>query len=572
MRLMLGLFRWLVGALLRPFSALMTRVKRRRTRGAPRWLLLPLEGRLSDLPPPSAPYFGVIRREKPLILIEIDEVLEAASRDPDIAGVICRLGELDAGWAGLWELREALRRFQSSGKQVKFYFDQASSRGYWLASCADEVLAAPQGTLNLLGLRAEVTFFRRLFDLAGVVPDFLRVGRYKSFAETFTEDEMTPAMNESLSAVLDDLSLLLVEGIASGRGLPGARVRELIDQGPFTTGEAVGQGLIDAVCYPDELKERLEVGEQKPVFLSFGRYARRLFRQKWLNAPLRSRPQLAVVSAEGSIVDRAQGGLRRGGESIECRAYVRLLNALREDPQVKGVVLRINSPGGSALASDLLWRAVSRLQKEKPVVVSMGDTAASGGFYMAAPAGRIFATPGTLTGSIGVVGGKFSIGPLYERLGIHKQAIERGRHSGIHASDRPFSETERVRLQQAMDSHYRAFVDKVAEGRSLEPEQADAAAHGRVWSGRLGREIGLVDTLGGLREAIEALRAEVKAPRGLETVLLAPRAGFGLSQLWASAVMPAGLKELVLLVEKWSALAGSRGEMLTLLPYEIDIR
>ncbi len=413
-----------------------------------------------------------------------------------------RLGRLEVGWAKLAELREAIRQIQAAGKPVVVYFTAAPGDGtYYLASAADWLVCPPVSLVGLDGLRSEATFYTSAMEKLGVEAEFERVGKYKSAVEPFTRTSLSEPAKQAREAVLDDIFAELVEKIADGRQLAEDRVREIIDGGPYVSSEAREAGLIDQIAYEDELSSIVNehIGRRlRHVGLSS------LLRRKYRRYTWGPAPEVAIVFAEGTMasgVDRRDFVL---GEVLGDRTTVAAIRRARNDRDVKAIVLRIDSPGGSGIASDIIWREVKRTVGVKPIVVSMSDVAASGGYYIACPADSIFASAATITGSIGVYYGKVSLAGLYEKTGIDKEVLTRGKNAGMYSANRPFTENERAILRRQVGMFYDNFIKIVAEGRGKTPEEIDRVARGRVWTGKAAYERGLVDKLGGLPDAIRA--------------------------------------------------------------------
>jgi protease-4 len=462
-------------------------------------LTLRIAAPLAELPSPLR------GRGEPGSLIETLVLLDAAARDPRVAGVLVHLGSAQSGWSGVASLRRALASLRERGKPVAVYAEALDAHGLLLASAADRIWLPETGSLHLIGLRAESLYLRELLARAGVRVDVVRIGDHKAAAETLTRDAMSSEQREQLEAYVDDVFGLLVDGIAAGRGLSPEAVRAAIDHGPFGAAAAREAGLVDACLYPDELDAALASllpapadGPRQAVKVEARAYT--AVRPPGSLALGPSPLSLAYVVAEGAV---ARGDAPRG---IGSEAYASTLEALRRSPDVRGVALRIESPGGDALASDLLWRSVERLAREKPVVATLGEVAASGGYYLACGADAIFAEAGTLTGSIGVVGGKLDVGELYRRLGVARDGVTRGARAGMLSEARPFSADERSALRDSMAALYATFVDRVARGRRLAHDTVMQLGGGRIYSGRRAAELGLVDTLGGPLEALAELR------------------------------------------------------------------
>jgi protease-4 len=450
--------------------------------------------------------------------------LDAARRDPAVRGVALRIVDADFGLAKAAELRRQLEATAAAGKFVACYLDTAGegSNGtleYYVASACQHLSLAPAGELNLLGLWSDAVFLRGSLEKLRVEPDFLTSGRFKSAGEPFTERAHSPAAREAIDAVLDDYFAGIVGGIAASRELDAGEVRALVERAPLPADDALASRLVDALEFPDQFEARLEElagGEIEQVDLA-----------AWSRRHLRagSGPRIAVLFARGTIVRGGNGFDPWSGETfIGSDGLGDQLRRLAEDDGVAAVVVRIDSPGGSALASDLILRRMELLAARKPVIVSMSDVAASGGYYIAARATRIVAEPGTLTGSIGVVTGKLATGRFQEELlGATHDVLARGGRAGLYSTLRPWSEEERAVLERRVDDIYRRFVGHVAAGRELAPERVHEIAQGRIWTGEDALALGLVDELGGLDAAVAAARAEAGLDAGAGTIELHPK-------------------------------------------------
>jgi protease-4 len=434
--------------------------------------------------------------------------LRQARESKKVDKVVLRIGRLQTGWAQLTELRGAVLITRQQGKRVIAHLDDAGNGEYYLASAADEVVMSESGSLWLVGVSAQALFLRGLLDKIGIEAEFLHEGKYKGAADALTRKSMSPAMKEALGSILDNTYASLVRGVAQGRNLLAAKVSRLIDQAPLGAERLKAEGLIDRIANHEPDTRRLAAGGS--INWSFGkkhkdqgalRSLMELFKPKALTRPPSS-PHLALVYAEGAIV---YGPRRRGlavSPHVASHHLVTVLDKLRARDNVKAVVLRINSPGGSALASDLIWHAVKRLAAVKPVVISMGDVAASGGYYIASPATRIYAQPVTLTGSIGVVGGKFNLVGLMQKIGVTSETLTRGDRADIFNLTRRWKPAERQVIQRYMHRTYKQFIARVAKGRKLTPAQVEKVAQGRIWSGQAALGHKLVDRLGGLADAV----------------------------------------------------------------------
>jgi protease-4 len=361
------------------------------------------------------------------------------------------------------------------------------------------------------GLRAEMMYFKKTLDKIGVNVEIEHAGKYKDFGDMFTRSDMSPETREVMTSVVDDLYDNLVGGIAAGRKKTPEEVRAIIDQGPFTAPQALKAGLVDELRFEDqmwgELKDRIKA---EPSRVSMDKYSRVTAE----SLGLQGKSRIAVVVGEGDIVRGSPGDDGAGETTLTSNGFNKLLRRVENDSLVKGVVVRIDSPGGEVTASDEIWRQMNLLSKKKPLVISMSDAAASGGYYMAMTGDPIVAYPATFTGSIGVVFGKPNIRGLYDKLGINKEAIQRGKNAGIDSDYTPLTLEQRAKLREGIDESYRDFVTKVADARHRKFDQIEPLAQGRVWLGSQAKPRDLVDEIGGLDKAIEMVKQKARIPAG----------------------------------------------------------
>ncbi len=468
-------------------------------------------------------------------LATIVERLDKAADDRKISGVILHIDEATIGRGKLNDIRQAIGRVRAADKKVFAWIDEGGSAEYQIATACDQIFMPESATLMLTGLRAEISFYKNLFDKAGLQADMLRVGAFKSAAEPYTRTEMSPEFRQEMEEIIGDFYEQMITMIAESRKLDAKAVEAAIDAGPLSAPEAQQLGLIDQVAYEDQLIKAVE--EQHPdadVKLS-KKYGKKkveldfsLFGfQQTMNLlmgiePKRHsrKPKIAVIYATGAIKSgRSEQGLF-GGQSLGSETLIKAIREVREDETVKGVVLRVDSPGGSALASDLMWRELELL--EVPFFVSMGDTAASGGYYISMGADRIFAEPGTLTGSIGVVGGKIAVGGLFDKVGVTTSVISRGKNSGVFSINEGFTDSEREAMVKLLNTVYEQFTGKAAKGRGMKLERLKELAGGRVYTGSQALKVGLVDELGTLSDTIAAVKVKAgyKADEKLELKVL----------------------------------------------------
>jgi len=440
--------------------------------------------------------------------------LHEAADDRHVVGLIARVGGMWP-WGTMQELRRGLQTFAASGKPTLAWvetFGELGSRGmsaYVLATAFGELWLQPGGEIGLLGVGIETTFVRGTLDRLGIEPQFEQRYEYKNAADVLMRKEFTAAHREALERLAESVFSDAVETIADARGLTHDQVRELVNSGPRTASEAQAAGLVDRLGYRDQAYEAMRARTGgKPELL----FADRWRPHRKLAPPPHRRGHVALVDVRGAI---ATGRTRRGpmGRQAGSDTLSAQLRAARDNDRARAVVMRVESPGGSAVASEVIWREVWRLREaDKPVIVSMGDVAASGGYYIACPAEVIVALPATLTGSIGVLGGKLVVDSLLERLGVSTGTVQQGAHALMYSARRSFSEDERARFAATVDAIYHDFVGKVAEGRQRPVADIEAVAKGRVWTGRDALEAGLVDELGGLRDAVRIARERANLP------------------------------------------------------------
>ncbi|MCY3742224.1 MAG: signal peptide peptidase SppA [Candidatus Poribacteria bacterium] len=451
--------------------------------------------------------------------------LDALQTDDDLAGIIFKIEGVSVGWAVLQEIRTKLNEFHETGKETIGYLESGGNAEYLLAATMDRIVLMPTGSLNLTGLRAEILFYKGLLDKLDIEADMLAMGKYKSGVEPYMRDGMSDEFRESMTALLDDLYTQFLNHIAENRdGITEASVANLINSGPFTAEEAEEKKLVDALQYYDELVASLKAAspdedvqvakpgyERKRKVPDMNSFAGLMQLFSILNPPQRaqaaSENQIALIYASGPILPDIDSPFI-SMSAITPKELKKAFEKARTDDSVRAVVLRIDSPGGSALASDLIWRAVMLTQREKPVVVSMGNVAASGGYYIAMAAGTIIAHPSTLTGSIGVFGGKLNLKGLYNKAGLTKEIIAHGQNATLYSDYGGFTPTERERVEKMMKTVYEDFVNKAATGRNKSFDEIDEIAQGRVWTGKQAKEIGLVDEIGGLDTALSIAKKQ----------------------------------------------------------------
>jgi protease IV len=467
--------------------------------------------------------------------------LAKARKDPNVKAVYLEIDGVGIGWAKLDELTQAIQAVRNSGKKVFAYVESGEPKDYLLALACDEVCLPESGWLMLTGLRAEVTFYKDLFDKLGVQADMLWMGDFKSAVEPYTRNGMSESAKKQLKLVLDDrFDHGIVERVVKSRPkaqLTAAQVEKLIDGAPYTAKTALKLGLIDRVAYEDEFRDSFKETLKLDKLKVEKNYEKTKVEQPDLStitglmkllSPPKTReskePKVAVIYVTGVISTGRSGFSLLGGETCGSTTIIEAIRQAEEDKTVKAIVLRVDSPGGSALASDLIWHELRRCKK--PVIASMSDVAASGGYYVCMGTEKIYAEPGTLTGSIGVFGGKIVYGDALGKVGLKTEVLSRGANANILSTATPFSESERRAMTALIRDVYDQFLDKAVEGRARAGKKIDREkldkdlAGGRVWTGRQALAHGLVDEMGGLDEAVAAAWKAAKMPEDKQPELL----------------------------------------------------
>ncbi len=495
-----------------------------------------LSGSLSETPVAADPLFGVSPEN---FKSKLDRI-KKAKKDGSVRALYLHLDGAEIGLGQLDELTRAIEDFRKSGKKVLAYLEAGAQRDYLLALSCDKVYMCESGWLQLNGIRMEVTFFKDLFEKIGVKADMMQMEAYKGAVEPFTRNKLSPENREQLQSVTDDYyEHAMVGRIVAARKAQKwspEDVKKLIDRGPFTPKAALKAGLIDGLAYPDGVDDALAAlagAEKVKVAKDYGKAKAEdldlsnpfaILKLLKPPAPKASKgAKVAVVYGVGPIITGKGGKSFLEGDIIGSTTLVEAIQEAEKDDTVKAIVLRVDSPGGSAFASDLIWNELRRCKK--PVVASMGDVAASGGYYISMGASKIYAEPSTLTGSIGVLTGKLTMGGLFDTVGLKTEVIKRGANADMMSTDRPFSPSEREAMRALMLDIYDQFLTKALMGRqkagkSMTKEQLRKLAGGRIWTGRQAKENGLVDELGTLEDAIADAWKQAKQPATIEPELL----------------------------------------------------
>ena len=528
-------------------------------------LVLKLQGSISEKPGMEIP-LPFYEEQAPPAMHEIWTALDRAAADPRVKALLLMPRRPAAGWAKLDEIRQGVLKFRKSGKPVIAWLSMPGTRDYYLATAADKIYMSREDYLDLKGLRAEALFLKNTLDKLGIQAEIEHAGKYKDAGDMFTRNQLTPESREVLNSILDHVFGGLIQAISEGRKRPADEVRKLIDRGPFLATAAKDAGLIDELKYEDEvlgeLRSRLNQKELKRI--GFRDYVKAA-------GPGEGKKRIALLVADGTIL-RGEGD-----DPILSVSFSRLLRKLASDASISGVILRIDSPGGDGVASDEILREVRLLSQKKPLVVSMSDVAASGGYYIASTGDAIVAYPHTLTGSIGVIYGKLNLKGLYDKLGVQKEILTRGKFADVDSDYRPLSQEGRAKLREAMDAMYQGFLARVAESRKRKVEEIEPLAQGRVWMGTQAKQNGLVDELGGMDRAIELVRAKAKIGKDekIRLVVYPPKKSV-FERLFAKSMeasfessVEARLKEALLGFDPrlWAS-----GGVMRAMPYWIDLR
>jgi protease IV len=533
-------------------------------------LVMHLDGDIPEKPPVELPAFLANERSA-LTVSGVWSNLRKAAADSHIKALVLEPEGLETGWGKLEEIRADVAQFRKSGKPVYAYLRAPGTREYFVALAADRIYLGHEEPLMLKGLRAEIMYFKKTLDKLGVTVDVEHIGKYKDFGDMFTRSDMSPETREVTTSMVDTIYGNLVTRIAEARKKTAADVQAIIDQGPFTPDQALRAGLVDELRYEDEMWGELKTALQnkEPVKVPIAKY----MKVPLDTVGLQGKSKIAFVVGEGDIVRGDPENNGADETSLTSYGFNKLLNQVANDSTIKGVIVRIDSPGGEVAASDDIWRQMNLLSKKKPMVISMSDTAASGGYYMAMTGDPIIAYPETLTGSIGVVFGKPDIRGFFDKLGISVDAVQLGKHAAIDSAFTSLTPDERELLYRGLVESYQDFVTKVATSRHRTTEQIDRVAQGRVWLGSQAKPIGLVDELGGLDAAIQQVKKKANIPESeqISLTVYPPRRSI-LDLLMKKSEEDAVESELGHVFGRMPYRAWMRGGFLRIMPYWVTVR
>jgi protease-4 len=531
-------------------------------------LVLHLEGELPEQPQVTLP-IPFLEDQQPMTMIETWQLLRKAAVDSRIKALVLEPRDLSVGWAKLEEIRASVLAFRKSGKPVYAYLRGAGTKEYYVATAADRVFMSPEDELDVKGLRAELMFVKGTLDKLGVGLEFEHVGKYKDAPDMFTRTSPTPETLEVENQILDQFYGDIVSVIAEGRKKQPDAVKALIDDGPFVGKSALDGGLVDALLFEDEMYGQLKDAAKLDSIKKIGErdYS------KVEVAGVDGKTKIAFIVGQGEIT-RGSSNDSVGNDGITATGLVKLMRQVKDDSSIKGVILRIDSPGGDGIASDDILHAAKSLSAAKPVIISMSDLAASGGYFIAMTGDPVIAYPNTLTGSIGVFFGKVNLRGLFEKVGLATYTLKRGRFSDIDSETAPLTDEQREKLRREIETFYKGFVERVAAGRKRPYDNVEPLAQGRVWLGSQAKQNGLVDELGGLDRAIEMVRDRAKISSSEKIVLVTypPKRSIWdvlLNRSDDSAQMESLIRPVI---GKLPLRALMRGGILRLMPFTIDVK
>lgn len=552
-------------------------------------LVLSISGELPDYVPEDqfAKALGVGQQQS---FTGILTQLRKAKADKRIGGVLLDINFPGIGWGKADELRDAIKDFRASGKQVYAYMEIGTNKEYYIATAADKVFLPPPGDLYINGFAAEAMFYKGSLDKLGIEAEVIQIGpKYKNAPDQYTKKEMGEGQREVINAVLDEYYNRYSTAIAESRKKSAEEVKAIIDNAPYSANQAKEQNLIDGALYQEQVYEEF----RKALGYKEGDKVRTIKGGQYREVPsdslgLNNGERVAVIFASGGIMPGRSSDGAFGGQTVGSDTVVQAVNEAAEDTSIKAIVLRVDSPGGSALASDLMWNALENAKAKKPVVVSMGDVAASGGYYIACNANKIVAEPTTITGSIGVFGGKPVVKGFYDWLGVSNEYVLRGKNAGIFRATEKWTDDEKAKMtEQVNNIYFTNFLPKVATGRNMDVEKANLLGQGRVWTGTQAKENGLIDEFGGLEKAIDIAKqlANLPADKDVRRVVLpAPRPFFETwfgnpeetevknqqAQKALADLLPSEVRKAFRYTQLFDRM--QRGEVMMMLPYELEIK
>jgi protease IV len=469
-------------------------------------LVMNVSGEIEEQREPDI--FSALNGTTPIVLHDYLDSIDTAATDSHITGLVVRIGPLETGWAKLEEIRTHLLNFRKSGKPSICYlgYDGIQNPEYYLASACKEIWLVPTAPVSIRGMMAQALFLRGTLDKLKIVPEFYHIAEFKTAGNTFTEKKFTPAHREEVEGLLHSIYNQYLEDASSGRNMDRAEFEALVNRGPFSSSDAVTNKVVDRLAYWDQIQDYFKGRDGKWSPISLNQYRTQVTND--------GTTRVAVVYASGLIISGDSGSTPGGGSVMGGDSVASDIRAARKDSSIKAIVLRVDSGGGSVVGSEVIRREVELANAVKPVVVSMSDVAASGGYWIAAPARKIVADRNTITGSIGVLIGKMNVSGLYNLLGISTDSVATSDNASLFSAQQNFTPAQREYIQKSLNETYADFTKGVAAGRKMTVEAVDKIGKGRVWSGSQGKENGLVDELGGLDRAVQVAKELANIPAG----------------------------------------------------------
>jgi protease-4 len=531
-------------------------------------LVFKLEGEVPEKSAPEIP-LPMFQEQTPMTVEQVWDTFRKAAADSRVKGILFEPRGLAMGWAKMQEIHDEILQFKKSGKPVVTYLRSPGAREYYLAAATDKIFLAPEDSLDLKGLRVEAVFIKNTFDKLGIHADVIHAGKYKDAGDMLTQTAMSPETHEVLDQILDQYYGNLVDTVAQGRKKQAEAVRAMIDQGPFMANEALANGLIDAFGYEDQAADDMKIRLKQNELTKLS--AKAYSKTPALSGGVSRR--IALVVGEGEIT-RGSGNSSSDDQGITAAGFTKLLKQVEDDSSIKGVIIRVDSPGGDGVASDDILHEAKILSKKKPVVISMSDLAASGGYFISMTGDPIVAYPNTLTGSIGVIFARMSLHGLYDKIGVNKQILKRGQFADLDSDYSPLTDEQHQKISAEIDAFYKGFVSRVADGRKKTFDQIEPLAQGRVWLGAQAKQNGLVDELGGLDRAVELVRQRAHIA-ATDRITLVPYPGkrsifdvlFGRSD--EAGALESKLEEVL---GKLPVAALAKGGFLKVMPYSISVK
>ncbi|MGB2692403.1 MAG: signal peptide peptidase SppA [Thermodesulfobacteriota bacterium] len=512
-----------------------------------------------------------IGAKKKLTLWDIEKIFSGIERSPRVKGVVVKIRDLKVGFARANLIRARLSELRAGGKKILVYLESGGNIEYLIASAADMIYTPPWATINLIGLKAEITFYKDTLDKIGVMAHMKGFGEFKSASETFTRNSMSKPHNEMINSIIGDLEEQLEHCISEGRGIKSDEVKNLINNGPYLPEKAKEASLVDGIIYESDIEE--EASKFSGIKLNVipgGNFLRRLNIKDKLRSVAGKfnshYPHLAIIADSGMIT---LGNSKGSGpvKSMGSESLIKLLDRVSSNRNIKGIILRVLSPGGSALASDLICKKLEDISQKMPVIISMSDVAASGGYLISLGAHKIVADSMTITGSIGVVSGKFDLSGLYKKLGISKQYVLQAKNALMYSPGKGFSKDEEKKLLEIMEFYYERFVGRVSISRKMEFEKAEEVSRGRVWTGKQAKDLGLIDEVGGINTAVQIAKdqAGITDDRSCVVKYYSEPRGLQFSSMLRNSSL---INQFAQILDNISSL--EREQVLTIMPFDIN--